>query len=1012
MNCKSVLSFSLLTFFVTLTSTAQTGAGGVGTTGTNPMWYDANELNLVNGNKVSNWQDMSGNGNDLSQTNATKQPIYTDGALNGLPVVTFDGADDFLTRGATSGLGGGEITVFIVFQRSSATAQCLINAGYSAELDKWMIYDPGNDRLVCKHKSPTNKYAMWIGGTGTPTFTSTHYRGAGTQVYSQGNLMGTNSTPYTAQSGHNLIRVGTYNYNVTNYLLDGFIAEIVVFNTDLNILERRIVENYLGAKYGLSIPVDRYAYEATHNVGVIGIGDNGFDTHTDSKGAGVLQISNPTALTTGDHLFCGHTNDALSSFTTADIPASLSGSKRWTRTWRAGETNDVGTVNVTYHLTGGNNFAAGATYRLLVDTDGNFSDATIVSGTYDGGTQTVSFTYDFSDGDYFTLCGVEQTLDIHSITSGNWSNTATWDCTCIPTSNDDVFIDPGHTVTVDVNAECDSLYIDPTSTLAMNSTVNIDILGSFDNDGTANFTDGSVSLIGTQEQTVDAGANGITFNDLIINNTVPSDVNFVNGTFTLNGLMTPTSGNVIVSSPFIINSTSATTGGRVGMTGGGCSFTGEFTVRRFLEGGNSDWRNIASPVMGADFNDWDPDLSISCTDCPDGCAYGSNGCFVSIRRYKNNTTLDISSINDPITNATGYEVYCGDDLSTFTGTTLNTTGTLRTGTLDESVSGNWEIKGNPYACPIDFDDLTFSGVGQYYYVYDAAIGGYQWYDRASGSASTPELADGYVAMGQAIWMMGPGTISFTEGMKVENADATFKTQEKPDYSLYLTLKENSSLYSCIANIDASVSTLDGLDELDVMHLELPDQKAPSIAFKTSGELVRKSYLEQNRLDKAVPVYINILNEGYYTIEASNIANFNDYSYVYLYDSETGDMIDLKDENYVFYSEVGVHDSRLTLILSNSEVSDSEDTGYLNISDDNNGISFVQMDHVVDIRITDSGIENAEITLINALGQVERYFELTSLVEGSNLITIPADVKGVRILCVNINGQRITKKLVF
>ncbi len=46
---------------------------------------------------------------------------------------------------------------------------------------------------------------------------------------------------------------------------------------------------------------------------------------------------------------------------------------------------------------------------------------------------------------------------ITSIASGNWSSTSTWSCGCVPTSSDDVVINSGNTVTVDITAQAKSL---------------------------------------------------------------------------------------------------------------------------------------------------------------------------------------------------------------------------------------------------------------------------------------------------------------------------------------------------------------------------------------------------------------------------------------------------------------------------------------------------------------------------------------------------------------------------
>ncbi|MBK7182592.1 MAG: hypothetical protein IPH89_06465 [Bacteroidetes bacterium] len=46
-----------------------------------------------------------------------------------------------------------------------------------------------------------------------------------------------------------------------------------------------------------------------------------------------------------------------------------------------------------------------------------------------------------------------------SITSGLWNQTTTWNCGCIPSAADNVTIANGHTVGINVNANCNSLTV-------------------------------------------------------------------------------------------------------------------------------------------------------------------------------------------------------------------------------------------------------------------------------------------------------------------------------------------------------------------------------------------------------------------------------------------------------------------------------------------------------------------------------------------------------------------------
>ena len=66
--------------------------------------------------RVSVWRDQSGVRNDLAQTALGAQPVMVPGAVSGLPVVRFDGADDVLAF--TNRLSGTIRAVFMVFKEA------------------------------------------------------------------------------------------------------------------------------------------------------------------------------------------------------------------------------------------------------------------------------------------------------------------------------------------------------------------------------------------------------------------------------------------------------------------------------------------------------------------------------------------------------------------------------------------------------------------------------------------------------------------------------------------------------------------------------------------------------------------------------------------------------------------------------------------------------------------------------------------------------------------------------
>src|SRR5690606_7200153 len=152
----------------------------------------------------------------------------------------------------------------------------------------------------------------------------------------------------------------------------------------------------------------------------------------------------------------------------------------------------------------------------------------------------------------------------------------------------------------------------------------LNIYGDWDLLGSVQLTSGQISFVGSDEQYLDAGGSTIEFNDLVINNSSGGNVTFFESVYIINGTLFPNQGTLLMSpslgNELIINSTSGTGGGRIAAFNGSSSIVGPVTVRRFIEPGSADWRNLSSPVSNATFVQWDDDLFISGTGFPDGCA--------------------------------------------------------------------------------------------------------------------------------------------------------------------------------------------------------------------------------------------------------------------------------------------------------------------------------------------------------------------------------------------------------
>jgi len=199
------------------------------------VWYDANTLSLSDGESISQWDDLSGNGNHLTQSSSTERPIFTSNILNGKPVVRFDGTNDYLlmnTRLTTI-----RTAIFVVNWSGAYNPYTpLIGDGTNYE---W-VSDGSTEKLF----SPTYSHSYIQNG----------------QVY----VDGINTPPLDAvrPSSHSIITVETVgnltgdritkDRNISGRVWRGDYAEVIIYNRVLTDSERSDVENYLKNKWGIS----------------------------------------------------------------------------------------------------------------------------------------------------------------------------------------------------------------------------------------------------------------------------------------------------------------------------------------------------------------------------------------------------------------------------------------------------------------------------------------------------------------------------------------------------------------------------------------------------------------------------------------------------------------------------------------------------------------------------------------------------------------------------------------
>ncbi|MDP4844611.1 MAG: T9SS type A sorting domain-containing protein [Salibacteraceae bacterium] len=409
-----------LIFFLSAISLghSQTGPSGIGTTdGTSilKLWFDGEDIAgdgslTASGADVSSWLDKSGN---ATTVNANISNIATFSS----PGVTFNNTGYLLGSDLNLPTGNASRTLIVVAASPSTTVDdCLFFYGATNWSESFGLIKQFQEyaRLFF-FGDDLNDNVGWSSGTTTKIVNATYSSGSpGTRYIHVDNQQTATDipafTPIT-NVGTEGLQIG--GWNSYGLFSNATIYEILFYSSELNQAQRIIVNNYLAAKYGLSLAADDIYNEddAGYRFEVAGIGKaSDGSNHPVAQGTGMVEISNASGLDLDEFLFWGHNADTAKAINITDVPSGVE--SRFARVWRVSESNssgvsvDVGTIDMTWNLTGLGSVNL-SDLCLLVDSDndGVFSDETPIFGatTSDFTNYTFSNISAIGDNMRFTL---------------------------------------------------------------------------------------------------------------------------------------------------------------------------------------------------------------------------------------------------------------------------------------------------------------------------------------------------------------------------------------------------------------------------------------------------------------------------------------------------------------------------------------------------------------------------------------------------------------------------------
>jgi hypothetical protein len=200
---------------------------------------DSTTITKNSSNYVSAWNDKSGEGNHLTQSTASKQPLWVNDTLDTLPVIRFDGSDDQLNR--PTFVNGAISQGFYMFVVMKPTSGVLYNfdsgsgtRGFCYSNNTVIQYGCATDTQIDSTIPTTHvMYTFFVNGA------SSNVRKNSTSINSS-NLGSSTINGLWLASRHTDASFGSPD-----------IAEVLIYDNDIGTTNRDAIESYLTDKWGL-----------------------------------------------------------------------------------------------------------------------------------------------------------------------------------------------------------------------------------------------------------------------------------------------------------------------------------------------------------------------------------------------------------------------------------------------------------------------------------------------------------------------------------------------------------------------------------------------------------------------------------------------------------------------------------------------------------------------------------------------------------------------------------------
>jgi hypothetical protein len=324
------------------------GPGSVGRTAGDSalaLWLAGDTGPTLTGSGVAAWADRSGYNRDAIQGTAAFRPTITTANLNNHDTLQFDGVNDrFDVDLDISPSQTPEMTIFIVYDSDTALTT-----------PRRKLYghdDGGYDRTIGLDERVTPMNMVFCGGDFNGGLVGRYTYLTANHFYISSHIWHDNPAQFSGwingisgiflnlrvYNGDGFPTLNIGSVNPATEFWAGDIAEFVIYSTELNSVQRILVENYLSAKYAIGISTNVYEGDTPSNGDfdrdVAGIGQFDGSQHTQAHSAGLILVDNNFLQADGDWLLFGHrstTNDHVTDNLPTTGDWTSGNGERWAR---------------------------------------------------------------------------------------------------------------------------------------------------------------------------------------------------------------------------------------------------------------------------------------------------------------------------------------------------------------------------------------------------------------------------------------------------------------------------------------------------------------------------------------------------------------------------------------------------------------------------------------------------------------------------------------------------------